>query len=125
MKLIISFFIFTLISCEQISKEHVLSKIENTKNIIEEKNNNKINEKKLLKKQSKDSLKTLTKELLRFNAELFLEHEFYNDIKFELTNPSAYKTFKTLDKSFNLFVSIGGDGTILRAITFVKDLNIQ
>lgn len=76
------------------------------------------------KKQSKDSLKALTKELLDFNAELFLENEFYNDIKSELSNPSVYQTFNTLDKSFDLFVSIGGDGTILRAITFVKDLNI-
>jgi len=55
---------------------------------------------------------------------LFLENEFYNDIKSELSNPSVYQTFNTLDKSFDLFVSIGGDGTILRAITFVKDLNI-
>jgi len=76
------------------------------------------------KKQSKDSLKVLTQELLNLKALLFLEHEFYNDIKSELTNPSMYQTFKTLDNSFNLFVSIGGDGTILRAITFVKDLNI-
>ncbi|WP_290699097.1 NAD kinase [Lacinutrix sp.] len=76
------------------------------------------------KKQSKDSLKTLTKELLNFKAELFLEHEFFNDIKTELANPSNYKTFKSLDKSFDLLVSIGGDGTILRAITFVQDLNI-
>jgi NAD+ kinase len=76
------------------------------------------------KKQSKDSLKTLTKELLSLKAELFLEHEFYNDIKQELKAASVYNTFKTLDSSFDLFVSIGGDGTILRAITFVKDLNI-
>ncbi|WP_375241649.1 NAD kinase [Lacinutrix sp.] len=76
------------------------------------------------KKQSKDSLKALTKELLDFNAELFLENEFYNDIKSELSNPSVYQNFNTLNKSFDLFVSIGGDGTILRAITFVKDLNI-
>jgi len=76
------------------------------------------------KKQSKDSLKALTKELLEQGASLFLEAEFFNDIKKELVNSSVYKTFKTLDKSFDLLVSIGGDGTILRAITFVKDLNI-
>jgi len=76
------------------------------------------------KKQSKDSLKALTKELLEQGASLFLEAEFFKDIKKELVNSSVYKTFKTLDKSFDLLVSIGGDGTILRAITFVKDLNI-
>lgn len=76
------------------------------------------------KKQSKDSLKTLTSELENLDATIYLEEEFYNDIKLELANPSIYKTFNVLDKSFDLFVSIGGDGTILRAITFVKDLNI-
>ena len=30
----------------------------------------------------------------------------------------------TLDTSFDLLISVGGDGTILRAITFVKDLGI-
>ncbi|WP_034061238.1 NAD kinase [Lacinutrix jangbogonensis] len=76
------------------------------------------------KKQSKDSLKTLSKELIALGASLYLESEFFNDIKTELSNPSVYKTFKTLDKSFDLLVSIGGDGTILRAITFVHHLNI-
>lgn len=76
------------------------------------------------KKQSKDSLKILTQELLKINATLFLEAEFYKNIKEELSNISAYNTFTDLDKTFDLFVSIGGDGTILRAITFVKDLNI-
>lgn len=76
------------------------------------------------KKQSKDSLKALTKELLKDGASLYLEAEFFNNIKTELTNPSVYNTFKSLDNSFDLFVSIGGDGTILRAITFVHDLNI-
>ena len=76
------------------------------------------------KKQSKDSLKALTKELLSIDASLYLESGFFNDIKAELSNPSVYNTFKTLDKSFDLLVSIGGDGTILRAITFVQDLNI-
>lgn len=37
---------------------------------------------------------------------------------------SELPTFSKLDKSFDLFFSIGGDGTTLRAITFVRDLNI-
>lgn len=35
-----------------------------------------------------------------------------------------FQTFTTLDKSFDLLISIGGDGTILRAIEHVQDLNI-
>ena len=37
---------------------------------------------------------------------------------------SEENTFTTLDKSYDLFFSIGGDGTILKAITYVKDLGI-
>ncbi|AEE18816.1 NAD kinase [Dokdonia sp. 4H-3-7-5] len=35
-----------------------------------------------------------------------------------------FSTFKELDNSYNLFVSIGGDGTILKTVTYVRDLNI-
>lgn len=37
---------------------------------------------------------------------------------------SGFPTFSKLDKSFDLFFSIGGDGTTLKAVTFVRDLNI-
>ena len=33
-----------------------------------------------------------------------------------------FDTFKTLDASFSLFISIGGDGTILKTLSLVKDL---
>ena len=39
-------------------------------------------------------------------------------------NTYLFDTFEVLDASFDLLISIGGDGTILRAITFVKDLTI-
>ena len=35
-----------------------------------------------------------------------------------------FQTFKKLDVSFDLLICVGGDGTTLRAITYVKDLNI-
>ncbi|WP_044399996.1 NAD kinase [Lacinutrix sp. Hel_I_90] len=76
------------------------------------------------KKQSEQALDVLTKALYKRKAAVFLEKEFYNDIINEFQHTSNYNTFETLDKSFDLLISIGGDGTILRAITFVKDLNI-
>ncbi|WP_299891701.1 NAD kinase [uncultured Lacinutrix sp.] len=76
------------------------------------------------KKQSKEALKVLTKTLQERKASFFLEAEFYKDIKSKLGNLSNYKVFNILDESFDLLISIGGDGTILRAITFVRDLNI-
>ncbi len=37
---------------------------------------------------------------------------------------SHFSTFEELDKSYDLFFSIGGDGTILKTITYVRDLGI-
>src|SRR5690606_18302955 len=49
---------------------------------------------------------------------LIIEHKAIDTDRYE------YPTFKILDSSFDLFFSIGGDGTILKSITFIKDLNI-
>ena len=57
MKLIISLFFFIIISSEQISKDKVLNKIENTKNIIEEKTNNNIDKIKELQINDKENKK--------------------------------------------------------------------
>lgn len=37
---------------------------------------------------------------------------------------NQFKTFTKLDDSFNLFVSVGGDGTILKAVNYIRDLDI-
>ena len=37
---------------------------------------------------------------------------------------SHFSTFEELDKSYDLFFSIGGDGTILQTVTYVRDLEI-
>ena len=60
-------------------------------------------------------------------SQVFIEEHFYQLIadKFDIkTNYKQFKTFQTLDNSFDLLISIGGDGTILRAITYVSDLSI-
>lgn len=54
------------------------------------------------------------------------EDEFYNTL-IALKPLPKYPTFtmsKGLDTSFDMFVSFGGDGTILRAITYVRNLGI-
>lgn len=61
------------------------------------------------------------------SAEVFVNAHFYNSIREHSSiNIEAYalKIFTTLDGSFDLMISVGGDGTILRAITHVKDLDI-
>jgi len=61
------------------------------------------------------------------DIDVFIEENFYQLIKDEevlLKNYKNFKTYTTLDNSYDFLVSIGGDGTILRAITYVKDCDI-
>jgi len=68
----------------------------------------------------------LLDELHKENAEVWIEAEFHA----YLTHYHASKAYATftdtegLDDSFDMFVSFGGDGTILRATTFVRNLGI-
>lgn len=52
---------------------------------------------------------------------VFLEHLKDHDCPIEA---DVFKAEGGLDQSFDLFVSFGGDGTMLRAVTIVKDLGI-
>jgi NAD+ kinase len=65
--------------------------------------------------------------LQKKEADVLIEANFLGIINQnqEITkNFSGFSTFTELDKSFDLFFSIGGDGTILKAVTFVRDLGI-
>src|SRR5690606_458589 len=77
-------------------------------------------------KTTSSSVEVLFNYLLKKNVDAYIETEFFNIIKSAAPNNnySTFKTFDNLDKSFDLLVSVGGDGTILRAITFVKDMDI-
>ena len=73
------------------------------------------------------SVETLFNFLKKKEIDAYIETEFYNLINDNEPNKIDYlfdKQFDTLDTSFDLFISIGGDGTILRAITFIKNLGI-
>ncbi len=76
---------------------------------------------------TKQSIHTLLDLLLNRKLDVTIENDFFSEIKLINGFAKKYKTFKTfksLDNSFDLLISIGGDGTILRAITFVRDLSI-
>ncbi|PHR11238.1 MAG: NAD kinase [Aequorivita sp.] len=65
--------------------------------------------------------------LQKKEAEVVIEENFLGIINKnqDITkNFSSFSTFTELDSSFDLFFSIGGDGTILKAVTFVADLGI-
>ncbi|WP_395044482.1 NAD kinase [Flavobacterium sp.] len=61
------------------------------------------------------------------NVELVIEEKFLKILYDEEIVKKEYKTFSThldLDASFDILVSIGGDGTILRAATYVRNSGI-
>jgi NAD+ kinase len=62
--------------------------------------------------------------LLEKEAAVFFESDFIKTQNSAIQNSSVVRTFDKLDHSFDLLISVGGDGTILRAITFVRDLGI-
>ena len=63
----------------------------------------------------------------RNNVELVIEENFLEILHDEKIVEKQYKTFASradLDNSFDILISIGGDGTILRAATFVSNSGI-
>jgi NAD+ kinase len=63
--------------------------------------------------------------LKKVRAEIVIEENFKQLLRGYLTDEYlSFTSFKGLDSTVDLFVSYGGDGTILRAITYIKDLGI-
>ena len=63
----------------------------------------------------------------RNNVELVIEEKFLEILYTEKIIERKYAAFSThqdLNSSFDILISIGGDGTILRAATFVRDSGI-
>jgi len=78
-------------------------------------------------KNSETSIETLLDILKSKFVDIHVEDNFFTTIDGEKEihyNTGDFKTFKKLNKSFDLLITIGGDGTILRAITYVQDLGI-
>jgi len=77
--------------------------------------------------KTKSSILTLLSFLSNETCTVHIENDFFNLLKKEMNLSSDYpdfNTFKILDKSYDALISIGGDGTILRAVTYIKDLAI-
>ncbi len=76
---------------------------------------------------TQESIEKLLEALSNQNVTVCIENDFFNIIKHETKIPSRlddFETFETLDESYSLLISIGGDGTILRAITYVRESSI-
>ncbi len=78
----------------------------------------------------KEEVATLLAELFHVlnknNIEVIVEKQFFKLIKKEGVLINSYKTFskKLEKKEVDIVLTVGGDGTFLRSITFVKDSGI-
>lgn len=78
-------------------------------------------------KNSESSIETLLGILKNKSVKIYFDEQFFNSIKAQENsnlNSINFKTFTVLDNSYDLLISVGGDGTMLRAITFVRDFSI-
>jgi NAD+ kinase len=76
---------------------------------------------------SEKEIKTLLNVLEKNNIEFYIESEFYNLlIKSDVLEDThkSFLGFNDLDSSFDIMFTIGGDGTFLRSVTHVRDLDI-
>ena len=73
-----------------------------------------------------DYVVELLDECKNVDAEVSIESDFYEQLSAarQIDNYTTFDREVGLDSSFEMFVSFGGDGTILRAITYVRDLGI-
>lgn len=72
-------------------------------------------------------IEQLLKALDREKIQVVIEKNFLKLIHLNKTVTREYNhfsTFEELDSSYDLFFSIGGDGTILKSIDYIRDLNI-
>ncbi|KAB8152401.1 NAD kinase [Kordia sp. TARA_039_SRF] len=78
-------------------------------------------------KKSGEYISFLLDSLQQYGVDIYIEKKLYSAYAEENTVDTMYNTFESyhdLDNSFDVFFSIGGDGTILRTITLVQDLDI-
>jgi len=73
-----------------------------------------------------DYVVELLDECKNVGAEVYIESNFYAQLSAsrQITSYNTFDREVGLDPSFEMFVSFGGDGTILRAITYIRDLGI-
>ncbi|MEM5565866.1 NAD kinase [Psychroserpens sp. AS72] len=74
--------------------------------------------------KSSEAFDELIGVLRKNNVDIHIETKFYEQLISEVKKINDIQTFSELNESFDLLISVGGDGTILRAITYVRDYSI-
>lgn len=78
-------------------------------------------------KNSLEPIETLFNVLSERAFDVHVEEAFFNSVNEEpelKVDLKGFNTFTSLNASFDLLISVGGDGTILRAVTYIRDLGI-
>ncbi|MCL4142468.1 UNVERIFIED_CONTAM: hypothetical protein GTU68_061168, partial [Idotea baltica] len=76
---------------------------------------------------SEQEIRTLLSVLEKNAIDFCIEYEFYKLLTDKNVLQDTYKCFKSfddLDSSFDIMITIGGDGTFLRSVTHIRDLDI-
>ena len=76
---------------------------------------------------SEKEVKTLIHVLQKNKIDFYIEYEFYNLLIEHKVLEDSYKSFDNfndLDNTFDIMLTLGGDGTFLRSATHIRDLDI-
>jgi NAD+ kinase len=79
------------------------------------------------KNNTEDIIEKVFRVFDRYNPQVVIESNFYNVLREKGLLTKSFDTFgshKELSSATDFFISIGGDGTMLRAATLVRDKNI-
>ncbi len=76
--------------------------------------------------EDKIYVEKLFQTLQKHHIDFAIENNYFLGLKehINIPNSTTFSSYKELDSSFDFFITVGGDGTILRAVTFVRDSNI-
>ncbi|MDV7187877.1 NAD kinase [Lutibacter sp. TH_r2] len=78
------------------------------------------------KPEDKIYIEELLSILTKKNISVVVEQNFYKGFSSEINqkNIDTFSCYEDLDNSFSYMFTLGGDGTILRAVTYIRDKNI-
>jgi len=78
------------------------------------------------KPEDKIYIEELLQALKIHKIEFVIEHNYYLGLKkhINILKAETFSNHTELDSSINFMFTLGGDGTILRAVTFIRDSNI-
>ena len=78
------------------------------------------------KPEDKEYIEELFQILEKNKIEFVIEQNYFSGLQKEITlkNIQTFSSYTELNASFNFMLTVGGDGTILRAVTFIRNSDI-